>query len=68
MKNKPYTPGQRLKLIRSNLLWNQTQMAYHLGINATLLSKYENDDRIIPANIMAIADKLIKKIPHGLSL
>ena len=43
-------------------------MAYHLGINSTLLSKYENDDRVVPDNIMAIAEGLIKKIPHGLNL
>jgi hypothetical protein len=46
----------------------QTEMAYHLKINVTLLSKYENGARPIPDKVMALADRLAKKIKHKVEL
>lgn len=64
MKTKTYTDGQKLRLIRNNMMWGQTRMAAYLNIHTTLLSHYERGRRIVPNDTMIKARKLIDKIGH----
>jgi DNA-binding transcriptional regulator YiaG len=68
MRNIKYTDGEKLKIIRHNLLLEQYVMAVKLGINPTLLSKYERGHRVVPTKIMDKAHRMLDDAGHRVEL